>query len=109
MAPPLPPAPPPQQTLRDQNVQQLIDQVEKAYANGEAAYRKGHLPEAKAEFDRAVDLMLTTGLDVKSEQKLQDEFDHILDQVNALEMEALKLGNGFTPRWSRRPPTWPAT
>src|SRR5579863_7352469 len=98
MAPPLPPAPPPQQTLRDQNVQQLIDQVEKAYANGEAAYRKGHLPEAKAEFDRAVDLMLTTGLDVKSEQKLQDEFDHILDQVNALEMEALKLGNGFTPK-----------
>ena len=79
-------------------MQQLIDQVEKAYANGEAAYRKGHLPEAKAEFDRAVDLMLTTGLDVKNEPRLQDEFDHIVDQVNSLEMEALKLGNGFAPK-----------
>ena len=79
-------------------MQQLIDQVEKAYANGEAAYRKGHLPEAKAEFDRAVDMMLTTGIDIKSEPKLQDEFDRIVDQVNGLEMEALKLGNGFTPK-----------
>jgi membrane-bound lytic murein transglycosylase D len=78
-------------------VQQIIDQVEKAYANGEAAYRKGRLPEAKAEFDRAVDLMLTGGLDIKSEPRLQDEFDRIVDQVNSLEMEALKLGNGFTP------------
>ena len=77
---------------------QIIDQVEKAYANGEAAYRKGHLTEAKAEFDHAVDLMLTGGLDIKSEPRLQDEFDRIVDQVNALEMEALKLGNGFTPK-----------
>jgi len=62
-APPPTPAPqqPSQQTLRDRNVQQLIAQVEKAYANGEAAYRKGRVTEAKAEFDRAVDLLLTTG------------------------------------------------
>jgi len=104
-APPLPaPAPvqvaepPSQQGLRDRNVQQLIEQVEKAYANGEAAYRKGRLVEAKAEFDRAVDLLLTTGLDIKAEPKLQDEFDHVVDRVNVLEMEALKVGNGFAPK-----------
>ena len=102
-APELPPAPaqapeaPSQQALRDQAVQQLIDQVEKAYANGEAAYRKGHLTDAKAEFDRAVDMMLTTGIDIKAEPRLQDEFDRVIDQINALEMEALKQGNGFTP------------
>ena len=99
-APAPPPAPeqPAQQTLRDRNVQQLIAEVEKAYANGEAAYRKGRVTEAKAEFDRAVDLMLTTGLDIKSDPRLQDEFDHIVDQVNTLEMEALKIGNGFAPK-----------
>jgi membrane-bound lytic murein transglycosylase D len=97
--PPTPvPEQPAQQTFHRQRVDQIIDQVEKAYANGEAAYRKGHLPEAKAEFDRAVDLMLTGGLDIKSEPRLQDEFDRIVDQVNALEMEALKLGNGFAPK-----------
>ena len=75
-----------------------LTQVEKAYASGEADYRKGHLPEAKAEFDRAVDMMFSSGIDIKSNPQLQDEFDHIVDQVNALEMEALKQGNGFVPK-----------
>lgn len=76
----------------------LIDQVEKAYASGQDAYRQGDLPTAKADFDRAVDLMLTSGLDIKAEPQLQDEFDHIVDAVNGLEMEALKEGNGFVPK-----------
>src|SRR5579863_467291 len=94
------PAPevPSQQSLRERSVQRLIDEVDKVYAQGEANYRKGHLPEAKAEFDRAIDLMLSQGIDIKAEPKLQDEFDHIVDQVNALEMEALKMGNGFAPK-----------
>jgi membrane-bound lytic murein transglycosylase D len=79
-------------------VRELIRQVDEAYAHGEAAYRKGKLPEAKAEFDRAVDLMLLSGIDIRNNAQLQDEFDRIVDQVNALEMEALKQGNGFVPK-----------
>ena len=56
------------------------------------------LAEAKIQFDRAVDLMLSSGLDIKADPQLQDEFDKIVDQVNALEMEALKQGNGFVPK-----------
>jgi membrane-bound lytic murein transglycosylase D len=86
-----------------QSVQSLIDQVQKAYALGEAAYKKGNLPEAKTEFDRAVDLMLTSGIDIKSTPQLQDEFDHVVDAVNGLEMEALKEGNGFAPKTEATP------
>lgn len=93
-ATPAEPAKSPQQ----QRVQVLIEQVEKAYANGQADYHKGDLPGAKAEFDRAVDLMLTSGIDIKSDPQLQDEFDHIVDGVNSLEMDALKEGNGFAPK-----------
>ena len=93
-----PPAPPPQATAQQQRIQKLIEQVEKANAQGAADYRKGKLPEAKAEFDRAVDLMLSSGIDIKSTPQLQDEFDRIVDAVNALEMEALKQGNGFAPK-----------
>jgi membrane-bound lytic murein transglycosylase D len=89
---------PTQQNLHQRRVQQIIDQVEKAYAQGDADYRKGRLPEAKLQFDRAVDLMLTSGIDIKNDPQLQEEFDRIVDQVNALEMEALKLGNGFAPK-----------
>src|ERR1035437_1939656 len=85
-------------TPEQRRVQALIQQVESAYSKGEAAYRKGRLLEAKVEFDRAVDLMLTGGIDIKSDADLQEEFDRIVDAVNALEMEALKQGNGFVPQ-----------
>jgi membrane-bound lytic murein transglycosylase D len=92
------PAPPPPPTAEELHVRAIIAQVEGAYARGEADYQKGMLAEAKTEFDRAVDLMLASGLDIKSTPELQDEFDKIVDQVNALEMEALKQGNGFVPK-----------
>ena len=92
------PPPPPPPTAEQQRLRALIEQAETAYAHGEADYRKGMLAEAKAEFDRAVDLMLSCGIDIKSNPQLQDEFDKIVDQVNALEMEALKQGNGFVSK-----------
>jgi membrane-bound lytic murein transglycosylase D len=92
------PAQPPVPTAEQQRVHVLIGQVEAAYARGNADYQKGSLAEAKVEFDRAVDLMLSSGIDIKSIPQLQDEFDKIVDQVNALEMEALKQGNGFVPK-----------
>ncbi|MFZ0336880.1 MAG: transglycosylase SLT domain-containing protein, partial [Terracidiphilus sp.] len=85
-------------TVLQQRVRQLIAQVEAAYAAGDADYRKGMLAEAKVQFDRAVDLMLSSGLDIKADPQLQDEFDKIVDEVNGLEMEALKQGNGFVPK-----------
>ena len=92
------PAVTPQPTAAEQRVTVLIGQVENAYKSGEQDYRKGKLPDAKVEFDRAVDLMLSSGLDIKTDQRLQDEFDRIVDAVNALEMEALKQGSGFVPQ-----------
>ncbi len=87
-----PPAP-----LRPE-VQSLIDSVEAAYQSGVADYHAGKLQTAKADFDRAVDLMLTSSFDLRNEPQLHDELDRILDAVNTLEMEALKQGNGFAPK-----------
>ncbi len=79
-------------------VQALIDSVEAAYQSGVANYHAGKLQTAKADFDHAVDLMLTSNFDLRTEPQLHDEFDRILDAVNTLEMEALKQGNGFAPK-----------
>jgi len=89
---------PPQSTAQQQRLAALIAQVDAAYAAGDADYRKGMLAEAKIQFDRAVDLMLSSGIDIKSNPQLDDEFEKIVDQVNSLEMEALKQGNGFVPK-----------
>ena len=77
--------------------QQLVAQVERAFRSGEAHYRKGQLVQAKVDFDSAVDLMLASGIDIKADPLLDDEFNRVVDAVNALEMDALKRGNGFAP------------
>jgi len=97
------PAPKAQSPAQQQRVKALIQQVDEAYAAGQADYKKGDLLAARRDFDRAVDLMLSSGIDIKSTPELQDEFDRVVDQINGLEMEALRQGNGFTPKTEDTP------
>ena len=99
-APQAPPAPTqtPAQLQAQRRVQQLIAQVQKTFLSGESHYRAGQLTQAKSDFDSAVDMMLSSGLDIRADAQLDDEFNRVLDAVNALEMEALKQGNGFAPK-----------
>jgi peptidoglycan lytic transglycosylase D len=103
--------PPPSLSSRDAQTaqppnareQQVIATADDAYASGLRNYRAGDLPAAKRDFDRAVDTMLASGLDLKGSPPLSDEFEHIVDAVNALEMDALKQGNGFAPPTEQTP------
>jgi membrane-bound lytic murein transglycosylase D len=101
------PATPPAQTAESaakaRKVQQLINQAEQAYHSGVDNYRAGHLDAARMNFDAAVDLILTSGMDVKGDPQLSDEFEHLVDAVNSLEMAALKQGNGFSPTLEAAP------
>jgi membrane-bound lytic murein transglycosylase D len=78
-------------------VQELINKAEASYRSGVDNYRAGRLDAARVDFDSAVDLMLTSGVDIKTDPQLSDEFDQLLSAVNSLEMAALKQGNGFSP------------
>ncbi len=91
-------AAPPTTPAARPEVQALIDAVEVAYQSGVTDYHAGKLQTAKADFDRAVDMMLTSNFDLRNEPQLRDEFDRVLDAVNTLETEALKQGNGFAPK-----------
>jgi len=91
-------AAPPAATPATPQVQAVIDAVEVAYQSGVSNYHAGKLQAAKADFDRAVDLMLSSNFDLHNEPQLHDEFDRVIDAVNTLEMEALKQGNGFAPK-----------
>src|ERR1700734_3876756 len=68
--------------------QQLINSAEKAYHSGVDNYRAGHLDAARVDFDSAVDLMLTSGMDIKADPQLSDEFDHLLSAVNEVTFPA---------------------
>ena len=76
--------------------QDMLDRAEREYQAGQANYVAGHLEAAKQNFDQAVAILLQGPVDVKADERLQREFDKIIEGVNTLEMQALKQGDGFT-------------
>ena len=82
----------------------LIAEVEKEYQAGQESCRAGHLESAKQSFDRAFNLLLGSNLDVRSDERLQQEFDKLLDGINGLELIALQEGDGFTEQKSEPAP-----
>ncbi|HVP43486.1 MAG TPA: LysM peptidoglycan-binding domain-containing protein [Terriglobales bacterium] len=107
VAPDPPPAPPQVQqpaAPKGDPVQETLDRAEREYQTGQANYAAGHLEAAKENFDRAVTVLLQGPVDVKSDERLQREFDKIIEGVNTLEMQALKEGDGFTEQKSEPAP-----
>ncbi len=85
-------------------VADLIAQVEKEYQAGQENYKAGHLEAAKQNFDHAFNLLLGSPIEIRSDDRLQQEFDKLLDGVNALELLALQEGDGFTEQKSEPAP-----
>src|SRR5207253_2190151 len=54
-------------------VEALIKQVEQEYQAGQANYGSGHLEAAKANFDRAVNMLMQGPVEVRSDERLQRE------------------------------------
>jgi membrane-bound lytic murein transglycosylase D len=92
------------QALAVDPVADLIKHVEAEYQEGQDNYRAGHLEAAKQNFDAAFDLLLGSGLDVKTDDRLQAELDRILDGINGYEVAALEQGDGFAEQKSEPAP-----
>lgn len=100
-APPLPQPSKPAATSAVENsktpndteaVDSLLAKVEQALRNGQADYAAGRVEEAHADFDKAVDLLLEGPLDIRSDERLQAEFDKVIEGVYTLEMAAVTAG-----------------
>ncbi|HTV07861.1 MAG TPA: transglycosylase SLT domain-containing protein [Candidatus Aquilonibacter sp.] len=81
-----------------QKIQALIGRAENSYNSGLANYNANRLEAARADFNNAVDVMLESGFDLKTDPQLSDEFEDLVDRINSLELVALKQGNGFSPK-----------
>ena len=86
-----------------QKVQALIAKTEASYQSGVTNYNANRLDAARQDFDTAVDTMLSSGMDLKNDPQLSDEFDQLLSAINSLEMVALKQGNGFSGQIEEAP------
>jgi membrane-bound lytic murein transglycosylase D len=92
------------QALQVDPAADLIARVEKEYQSGQDNYHAGHLEAAKQNFDSAFNQLLGSGLDLPSDDRLEQELDRILDGINALELAALQQGDGFSEQKSEPAP-----
>ncbi|MCI0349841.1 MAG: LysM peptidoglycan-binding domain-containing protein [Acidobacteriales bacterium] len=77
-------------------VQALLAEVEREYQEGRANYAAGHLEKAKENFDRAFTMLVEAPMDLRSDERLEREFDRIVEGTHELELQALKAGDGFS-------------
>ncbi len=92
-APPVVPSPPPQDPIAT-----LIANSQGHFESGERELRVGHLESARAEFDRAVDILLESPYGARTDARLREHFDRLVDRINAYEVTALRQGDGFAEK-----------
>ncbi len=106
----LPPAPPPVAQAaapaapQPDPIQVLIDESQKHYLLGQRELEVGHLDRARVEFNRAIDVLLTAPGGARTEPRLREQFDRLVDRISALEVATLAEGDGFSEK-----PTEPAS
>jgi membrane-bound lytic murein transglycosylase D len=83
------PESPPQSDL----VADLIGRVEKDYQSGLDAYQAGQTDAAKQRFDTALNALLESNLDIRSDNRLEKEFDRIVEGINHLDLGSLGLSS----------------
>ncbi len=106
--PQLPAAPPPvapapvvvPQAPAPDPITVLIDASQQRFLAGERELKLGHLEQARGEFDRAIELLLESPYGARTDARLREHFDRLVDRINAYEVTALAQGDGFAEKAS---------
>jgi membrane-bound lytic murein transglycosylase D len=99
-----PPTPPSQTSTQPDPIAALIDQAEKEFQAGQTNYQTGHLVAARLNFDNAFNMLLESPYNIHADERLQREFDRIVNGASSLELAALEQGDGFTQQKSEPAP-----
>jgi membrane-bound lytic murein transglycosylase D len=95
VAPQPPPAPP--KPVVDP-VATLIATSQRHFDAGEAELKAGHLDKARESFDEAVEVLLESPYGARTDARMREHFDRLIDRINAYEVTALAQGDGFTEK-----------
>jgi hypothetical protein len=58
----------------------------------------GHLEQARKAFDSAVDVLLQSPYGARSEPRIREHFDRLVERISAYEVSALAQGDGFVEK-----------
>ena len=65
------------------------------FETGQRELKLGHLESAKAEFNRALEVLLESPFGGRTEPRIREHFDRLVERISAYEVTALAQGDGF--------------
>ena len=76
----------------------VIGDSDRHFKAGQEELELGHVEAAKQEFNRAVNVLLESPYGGRTEPRIRDFFDRLVDRISAYEIKALAEGDGFTEK-----------
>ncbi|HEX5107514.1 MAG TPA: LysM peptidoglycan-binding domain-containing protein [Vicinamibacterales bacterium] len=68
------------------------------FDRGQKELREGHLEMAKAEFNRSLEVLLESRYGARTDPRIREHFDRLVERISAYELTALAQGDGFTEK-----------
>src|SRR5688572_4428523 len=78
----------------------LIAESQRHFAAGERELALGHLEQARASFDLAIEVLLKSPYGARTEARIRQHFDQLVERISAHELMALAQGDGFVEKKS---------
>src|SRR3954462_10593416 len=97
-APQAPAATPPPAPVFVDPVAALISTSQKHFEAGERELKAGHLETARQAFDQSVEVLLDSPYGARTDARMREHFDRLIDRINAYEVTALAQGDGFAEK-----------
>jgi membrane-bound lytic murein transglycosylase D len=74
----------------------LIAESDHYFRQGQAELEAGHVEGARLAFDRALNVLLESPTGGRTEPRLREHFDRLVERISTYEIRALADGDGFT-------------
>ena len=68
------------------------------FETGQTELQLGHLESARTEFNKALEVLLESPYGARSEPRIREHFDRLVERISAFEVTALAQGDGFTEK-----------
>jgi membrane-bound lytic murein transglycosylase D len=84
--------------LLNDPIADLIAESHRHFAAGERELGLGHLEQARASFDLAIEVLLKSPYGARTEARIRRHFDQLVERISAHELMALAQGDGFVEK-----------
>ncbi|MGE0450189.1 MAG: LysM peptidoglycan-binding domain-containing protein [Vicinamibacterales bacterium] len=76
----------------------LLAESDRHFEAGRHELDAGHVERARIEFDRALNVLIESPFGGRTEPRIREQFDRLVDRISTYEVKALAEGDGFTEK-----------